>query len=918
MKVKINLLICLLAFAYGSTLAYAGVTTDGSLGAAQTLNGPNYSIAATLGQTAGNNLFHSFGQFNLQNGESANFSGPANIANVISRVTGGVASNISGQINVGIAGANLYFINPAGIVFHNGAQLNVPGATVFSTANGLRMSDGVTIGTTAADLLTSAANPSALVFSGSPAAISVLGASLTVAKGKSLSLVGGDAKLDTDPAVSGSVASLNAPGGNIAVISLAGGSSFSITLPNYNVPGTAPRGNITLANGSQIISSEIQGDTTGAGKILLVGNTINASNSEIRAETRIGNSAGVMIDAKAITLDNVKINTATIGGAGNAGPITINTGTLDLFNKTQIDSSSDPVDRTADFIPSIGTGGSGLGGDISITASGHVSMTGCITCYDPNVSDPTPNATGLFSTAFGSGKAGNINITTGQDLSLTNNTIIQSDSLGAGDAGIIHVVARNMSMNGGSQLTSSVFNTGQGGDILLALSGGLDISEQGRDIYNQIVPSGVFSVVSAAGAGGRVDISAVTVAVRQGGEISSSNLLFNASISATGKAGKININASQSVLATGQSFLDAGKARPGGIYTSSLASGDAGGLTITTPIMTVSDGAWVQSQNLEGGAGGSINLNVKQLNISGGGVVSVNTEDHNSGGDINILNADLVSLVGLGSGIFSETRKSYTGQTGDGKGGSVYLTAKSLVMSDRAAISADTLFTGLGGNITITTTDSVRLSGGASISAKSIPLLGAPYGGDAGTVSINAGATMRLLDSRLETYTENAQGGDINVTVHDLLYLQNSGIITKAKKGMGNGGNITIDPTLTVLNQSLIIADADAGNGGNIGLTTNTFLKSSNSIIRAHSNLAIDGNIVFSSPVLDLSAQILSLPNMNGEMRIDDCACAGNHKVTRSTFGVLRASGWRAAASDLLSGFMVVNPEPEVHSYNGF
>ena len=71
-----------------SAAAHAQIRTDGTLGAAQTLTGPNYAIPATLGRQAGANLFHSFGQFNVPTAGSATFSGPGTVANIISRVTG--------------------------------------------------------------------------------------------------------------------------------------------------------------------------------------------------------------------------------------------------------------------------------------------------------------------------------------------------------------------------------------------------------------------------------------------------------------------------------------------------------------------------------------------------------------------------------------------------------------------------------------------------------------------------------------------------------------------------------------------------------------------------------------------------------------------------------------------------------------
>ena len=98
-----------LVFQLGASPCCGEVVTDGSLGPpAQTLSGPSYSITHDLGQTRGNNLFHSFGQFNLLSGESATFSGPDSIDNVISRVPGGSQSQIDGILRSTIGGANVW------------------------------------------------------------------------------------------------------------------------------------------------------------------------------------------------------------------------------------------------------------------------------------------------------------------------------------------------------------------------------------------------------------------------------------------------------------------------------------------------------------------------------------------------------------------------------------------------------------------------------------------------------------------------------------------------------------------------------------------------------------------------------------------------------------------------------------------
>ena len=87
--------------------ALAEVTLDGTLGRAGALPGPNYQIGADLGQQHGGNLFHSFQDFNLQSHESATFSGPDKVQNVISRVTGGNPSSIDGTLRSTIPNADM-------------------------------------------------------------------------------------------------------------------------------------------------------------------------------------------------------------------------------------------------------------------------------------------------------------------------------------------------------------------------------------------------------------------------------------------------------------------------------------------------------------------------------------------------------------------------------------------------------------------------------------------------------------------------------------------------------------------------------------------------------------------------------------------------------------------------------------------
>jgi filamentous hemagglutinin family protein len=174
-------------------LSQAQISLDGSLGRRGALHGPDYVIPARVGQLRGENLFHSFGQFNIQRRESATFTGPASVHNIFSRVTGANPSVIDGLLQVNIPGASLYLLNPSGVMFGPHAQLNVSGSLHVSTANVIRFSDGATFPAhvTEKSRLT-VSPPVAFGFLNSnPAGIAIQGSQLSVQQRKTLSVTGG-------------------------------------------------------------------------------------------------------------------------------------------------------------------------------------------------------------------------------------------------------------------------------------------------------------------------------------------------------------------------------------------------------------------------------------------------------------------------------------------------------------------------------------------------------------------------------------------------------------------------------------------------------------------------------------------------------------------------------------------------------
>jgi filamentous hemagglutinin family protein len=253
--------------ACGQAAVPSAITGDGTLGTTVTQSGQTYTIGG--GTLRGSNLFQSLERFSVGTGDTAAFTGPTGTTNILSRVTGGQPSAIDGILRSEIAGANLYLLNPNGVLFGSNARLEVSGSFHVSTADYLRFGDGATFAANLGQASTlTMADPVAFGFLGSnPAPITIQGSRLQVPTGKALSVVGGDIEIvGRGPLPPMSVPTLGAPRGRIQLASVAtpGEVGFSPLelAPDLQVDSFARLGRLALSQGAFV---DVSGNGGGRG-----------------------------------------------------------------------------------------------------------------------------------------------------------------------------------------------------------------------------------------------------------------------------------------------------------------------------------------------------------------------------------------------------------------------------------------------------------------------------------------------------------------------------------------------------------------------------------------------------------------------------------------------------------------------------
>ncbi|MBD2341692.1 filamentous hemagglutinin N-terminal domain-containing protein [Calothrix sp. FACHB-156] len=833
----------------GGNQAIAQIQPDRTLGSEQSVVVPsNANIqelpAASIdlikgGATRGTNLFHSFLEFNVQEGRGVYFHNPIGITDILARVTGKSPSEILGRLGV-LGNANLFLVNPSGIVFGKNASLDVQGSFLATTANTIKLGENgyfsasepqkssllsVSVG---ALFFNQVANqPSSIVNAGN----------LAVGTGQNLTLVGGTVVTNGQ---------LLASGGEISVAAVPSHSQVQLgtkgqflSLSPLSMPATTihPPSLPTLL---QTVDSDTGLTVTDNGQVKLTA-----------SQTKIPIAEGTVIVSGDLDASN-----PAVGKTG--GTVKILGDRVALVDQAQINVSGDRAGGTA----LIGGNFSGQG---NLPNATH-------TYVSPNV---TINADALTN-----GNGGQIIVWADGTTRFYGNISDRGGSL-SGNGGFVEVSGKqNLAFDG--RVDVSAIN-GQPGKLLLDPANVVisDYSDQNNELLDGTIlatdgGNSTFLLtpfaLTAALNSGDVEISATNQISSNNNTFYSLNVRANSANNLTLNAPIIDLNYIVIEQGGGGSIIlnatDAVSLTNGAqIRTTANNNVNAGNITINTEKLTLAgqntaqydfnnfgERSGVFSEVNQGsiGNGGTITINARSLSVSQGALLSASTQGQGNAGEIIINARDTAAFDGtiitltldqsqntsavednlVASGVFSQVQAG-----AQGNGSLININTKELTVSNGAQLSAVTNGRGHAGSVIINAQNSATFKGTGPQSVGISQANGSDGNRIIGTTPLRLRPPSGAFSSvRLGAEVTDGVKGNIIINT-PLLNVLDGARLTSSTSGIGDAGSVNIQANSVILSGKganatspgavddfsggiSVLSQAQQGNGGSIDINT--------------------------------------------------------------------------------------------------
>lgn len=702
---------------------HAEVVRDGKIGPDLSIQptGPDFQIPETLGELRGRNLFHSFAEFSLSQDQSATFSGTGVFDNIIARVTGPNVSTIDGLLRATVS-ADLYLMNPRGILFGPNAQLDLYGAFHGSTAERLEFTNGEVFAAApdGGTPLLSVATPTQFGFlSPSAAQIKLQGSKLTSAHDVTLS-AGSIAFSDgamiitaTDRSDAGASVTLFATeriefsgtGEDGAGAGLDAGSRGEGAAGTVRVEAPV----VELRDGA-VLSTNTAGAgyggallVTAGERVTLGGNDRNGASSSLQAQSLASGDAGMLrIKAPVIELQDGAQFTSVAHGSGSGGELLVTaTDRFTLSGKNQ----------------------EGLGASLQAgTTATSTGQGGTLRVEAPLID--LRNGARMTTSAEGAGRGGDLFVTARDRVTLSGTDAegsgarLQANARGVGDAGAIQVTASVIALQDGAAMEANMGggSTGRGGNLTVTATEQLTLSGTDSNGFG----SSLQAIANGEGLGGTLRVAASVIELRDGAFLTANSAgAFGASTPGTPEPDALDSNIALVVRADQRLTLSGtnGIGQGSRIETNALELSQGRAILIEAPVTQLTDGASISSASFGTAAAGAIRIRAEEsLELSGGSQITSSSETTSGGsialelgGVLRLRDSRISTRVGSGDGgaggidiaqtIVVLDRSNVTSSADRGEGGRIQITADSILKSSDSIIDASAGPQGIDGEI---------------------------------------------------------------------------------------------------------------------------------------------------------------------------------------------------------------------------